>query len=200
LPAGLPPEDVLAAIHGSTGTVATGFHTTLAAAMSGRRWALLDTSGRGDLKPLADMLEQPDQYATTAPELAEAMRLGFPRQPDPHRYATLRTKADKHFDTVADEAERSWRANGGNSEHRWAEVRRENAQLRAAYRASRLRLAAERRKLLDHLPAVAAGAVSSIPAEDIEKLRADSVELERLLRTKLIRWSTPARRLYGRLK
>jgi polysaccharide pyruvyl transferase WcaK-like protein len=199
LPAGLPPEDVLAAIHGSIGTVATSYHATLASAMLGRRWAVLDTSAA--IKPLAELLEQPDHYATSADELAEAIRVAFPKQPDPKRYSPLRDQVDKHFDVVAEEAERVWLAGGGNSEHRWADVRRENIQLRAAYRTGRQRLAAERRKLLDQIHVGSDGAAfSSVPPEEIARLKADSAELERLRHTKLLRWSTPARRIYGRLK
>lgn len=199
LPFGLPPEDVLAAIHGSIGTVATDYHATLSSAMLGRRWALLDTTD--DHAELASMLEEPTHRATSTEELAEAIRIAFPKQPDPHRYAPLRDKVDTHFDTIAQEAERSWIKNGGNSEHRWADVRRENAQLRAAYRASRLQLAAERRQLLEHIQLAANGTgLAAIPAEEIAKLRADSAELARLQQTKLIRWSSPARRIYGKLK
>jgi hypothetical protein len=199
LPFGLPPEDVLAAIQGSIGTVATDYHVTLSSAMLGRRWAMLDTAdAHGEL---AALLEEPEHRATSIDELAEAIRVALPKQPDPHRYAPLRDKADTHFDRIAEEAERSWVRNGGNAEQRWADVRRENVQLRAAYRASRLQLAAERRRLLDHIQLAANGSgLAAIPAEEIAKLRADSAELARLQQTKLIRWSTPARRFYGKLK
>jgi hypothetical protein len=199
LPFGLPPEDVLAAIHGSVGTVATDYHATLSSAMLGRRWALLDTADAH--AELAAMLDEPAHRAKSTEELAEAIRVAFPKQPDPHKYAPLRDKADAHFDVVAEEAERAWIKNGGNSEHRWADVRRENVQLRAAYRASRMQLAAERRQLLEHIQLAANGnGLAAIPAEEIAKLRADSAELARLQQTKLIRWSTPARRIYGKLK
>jgi hypothetical protein len=147
---------------------------------------------------LADLLSEPSHYARTAAELAEAMRVAFPKQPDPHRYAPLRDLADKHFDVIATEAERAWLANGGNSEHRWAAVRRENAQLRAAYRAARRRLAEERRRLLERIDLATDG--SAFTSDEVARLKADSAELERLRQTKLVRWSTPVRRIYGRLK
>jgi polysaccharide pyruvyl transferase WcaK-like protein len=196
LPSGLPPEDVLAAIHGSIGTVATDYHATLTSAVLGRRWAILDTAGTA--KSLADMLEEPEHYATSVPELAEAIRVAFPKQPDPRRYDSLRGRADKHFDVIAEEADRAWEVNGGSSEQRWAAVRRENIQLRAAYRASRQRLAAERRRLLELIEVGSDG--SAFTSDEVAKLKADSAELERLQQTKLLRWSTPVRRIYGRLK
>jgi polysaccharide pyruvyl transferase WcaK-like protein len=200
LPAGLPVEDVLAAINGSIGTVATSFHGTLAAAMLGRRWAILNGSRSTGPLSLAELLDAPEQHATNVGELAEAIRVAFAAQPDPSRYEGLRASADRHFDVVAEEADRAWRVSGGDSAHRWAAVRRENAQLRVAYADARRRLAAERRKLLDRMPDGPGLAVTgAAPTTDLARLRADSAELERLLQTKLVRWSRPARRVYSKL-
>lgn len=194
LPSGLPPEDVLAAVNGATATIATSFHATLASALFGRRWALLNLGDTPRSRGLAETLQRPEQHATTVGELAEAVRVAFPRQPDPHQYAKLLADVDRHFDTVAELADRAWRAGGGSSEHRWAEVRRENEQLRAAYRATRLRLAAERRRLIDYAPQT-----EQVSPEELHLLRHHHAELERLRHTKLLRWSAPARKLYSRL-
>lgn len=200
LPGGMPPEDVLAAIHGAMATIATGFHTTLAAALFGRRWALLNLADTPRLRALAGTLQRPEQHAVDVGELAEAIRSAFPRQPDPHLYTKLLAEVDRHFDTVAQLADRAWQAHGGNAERRWAEVRQENERLRAAYRASRLRLAAERRRLIDHQATVAAAPRAElVSAEELHLLRHHHAELERLRRTKLLRWSAPARRVYSRL-
>lgn len=199
LPPGLPLEDVLAAIDGSIGIVATSFHATLAAAMFGRRWAIFNGTRSAGPGSLAELLGEPELHATNVGELAEAIRVAFPTQPDPLRYDGLRAQVDRHFDTVAEAADRAWRASGGDSAHRWAAVRRENDQLRLAYAEARRRLATERRRLLDYVsPAGIAGA-GGAPSEELARLRADSAELERILRTKLIRWSRPARRVYSRI-
>ena len=201
LPASLPPEDVLAAVYGATGTIATSYHVTIAAAMFGRRWAVLDPAtgsvGTSKLRSLAELLERPEQCATNVGELAEAIRIAFPQRPDPKQYLKLLVGVDRHFDMVAEAAERAWRANGGSSEHRWAAVRAENVALRAAYRASRLRLATERRRLIDF--SLQPGVTRGGPAADLAKLREDSAELNRLMQTKLVRWSRPVRMIYSKL-
>lgn len=198
LPSGLPPEDVLAAIHGATGTIASNYHVTVAAAMFGRRWAVLDLAAASGLRSLAELLERPEQHTGNVGELAEAIRIAFPQRPDPKQYLKILAKVDRHFDVVAEAAERAWRANGGNSEHRWAAVRAENAALREAYQASRKRLAAERRRWINRESAPPTGTLP-VPEAELAMLREDSAELSRFRQTKLVRWSRPARLVYSKL-
>ena len=206
LPSGLPPEDVLAAVHGSSGVIAGSFHLNIAAFTYGKPWVILDVSEQSKLVALADTLGAPDQRCTDDNTLANAIRAAFGRAPDTARLRDLQAKVDDHFDRVAEIATRSWQERGGDPAARIAELARQNNLLRKANQQLRKRQVAERRVLIEKL-AESEEELNNLRAEwntavaEIsERLRHDSTELNALQNTKLFRWSQPLRSAYGKVR
>ncbi|WP_367133755.1 polysaccharide pyruvyl transferase family protein [Saccharothrix sp. HUAS TT1] len=206
LPGGMPPEDVLAAIHGSMGVVAMSFHANIAAFVYGKPWVVLDLSDQSKLRALAETMGAPDQRGVDGDTLANAIRAAFGRRPDPERLRGLQAAVDAHFDRVAELALKSWQQRGGDAAARIAELTRQNELLRRAYQQLRKRQVVERTALVtrleeateerDEVRAQWRAAVDEIN----QKLAHDSRELAALRNTKLMRWSDPLRNVYGRIR
>ncbi|WP_199440653.1 polysaccharide pyruvyl transferase family protein [Umezawaea beigongshangensis] len=206
LPAGLPPEDVLAAVHGSAGVIAMSFHANIAAFVFGKPWVVLDLSDQSKLRALAETMGAPDQRAVDADTLANAVRAAFGRTPDRERLRALQARVDAHFDRVADMALRAREERGGDTAARIADLDRQNGLLRQAYQQLRRRQFAERVALVTELEKTRSeleqmrARWNSAVSELQDRAAHDSRELEALRNTKLVRWSEPARTVYGRIR
>ncbi|GLZ32630.1 hypothetical protein Lesp02_48180 [Lentzea sp. NBRC 105346] len=198
LPSGQPPEDVLAAIWGSAGVIAMSFHANIAAFVHGKPWVILDLNGQSKLEALAATMGAPDQRGVDADTLSNAIRAAFVRPANPDLLRQLQARVDAHFDRIAEIAQSAWQERGGDAAARIADLTRQNALLRKAYRQLRQRQTVERNALLEKIEELQA--LRMYEGVPVEKLKHDSEELARLRDTKLLRWSRPLRTTYGRFR
>ncbi|MBP2475458.1 hypothetical protein JOF53_004330 [Crossiella equi] len=212
LPADLVLEDRIAVLAGAGLVVAADEHAAAAAAGLGRRWVLLDPTGEQRWPVLE--FGATKQIADRAAKLVDAVHAALkPSAPRGQAVA-------EHFDAIADNA---LRAASGRPPARDLAV--ENKALRAANKALRERLFRERQALVEALIPTwdeqqHSADVDALRAElaeerrlhaelaarhhalhaEIDRLAADSKELAALRNTKLMRWATPAREAYGKLR
>lgn len=193
LPADLVLEDRLAVLAGARAVVAADEHVAAVAAGLGRPWALVDRSGLDS--PVVLEFGRPEQVVTEpgrAPDAVAVSDIG-------PAVAGLA----EHLDRLAALV----RAAGDPvpADVRIAELVAENRALRMAHERLREWTVVERRRLVEALAdAVEARDETAVPEpvnqELVARLAEAQRELAALRGTKLVRWSAPLRRVYGRLR
>ncbi|WP_132875700.1 hypothetical protein [Tamaricihabitans halophyticus] len=205
-PAELVLEDRLAIIAGARAALPTDEHGAAVATAFGVDWAFCDVTGT----QTAAVREfgAPEQFAASLAELPTV----FSRHAEPVWLASAVGSLAAEFDAIAGHAES--RDNG--TERRNAALAAENAALRAAHDRLRQRLHAERQTLVEQLVESGGGGSRELRAElelerelhgaladrhnaTVAELAECRAELEALRNTKLYRWTTPLRGIYGRL-
>ncbi|MQA11530.1 MAG: hypothetical protein GEU98_23860 [Pseudonocardiaceae bacterium] len=209
VPADLVFEDRLAVLAGATAVIATDEHAAAACAGLGCSWVLWDPAGahRGPVELFAAPQRIVDGMAPLANVFADELAR--------EDLAAARGALCAEFDAVAELAESVFAERGGNPVRRNAELAAENAALRAAHHRLRRRMHAERQLLMEQLVEAGGGGSRELRAEldherELHAALADRHnttvaerdacrrELEALRSTKLYRWSTPLRALYGK--
>lgn len=216
LPAELVLEDRLAVLAGATVVIATDEHGAAVAAGLGRPWVLIDLTGED--RRVALEFGYARQIVDTVAKAPAAVRAA----------AKLVPRKDKavaavvaHFDRLAEEVAASVRS-AGHSGPSADELAAENAALRAAHERLRRRMFVERQRLVDRVVDLDRGlstaerdaararaelaearAEQARLAERGDVLAAQVAERDRELRawrnTKLVRWTDPMRRAYGKM-
>lgn len=194
LPADLVLEDRLAVLAGARAVIAADEHVAAVAAGLGRPWALLDRSGVDGVVALEFGARQ--QVVTEPGRAPDAVAVSDIDA----AVAGLTEHLDRLAELVATEGDPV------PAEVRIAELAAENRALRIAHERLRERMVLERRRLVESLADAldareAAGVVPEpVDQELVARLAASQRELDALRGTKLLRWSAPLRRAYGKLR
>ncbi|HVW31702.1 MAG TPA: polysaccharide pyruvyl transferase family protein, partial [Acidimicrobiia bacterium] len=180
LPAGVPVEDLAAAVAGAAVFLGSSLHGAITALAYGRSFVLLNLFGDNKLDGFGDLTGLGSAVLHSADGIPAALDAALARPADPAGLAALQARIDRHFDRIA-------------------EMAAERAAARpdvgpvvdlAAYAVADhvARLGAETAALREELAAVRAGAA-----------RAEA-ELSALQATRTFRLLGPARDLYSRLR
>ncbi|HWE89689.1 MAG TPA: hypothetical protein VG317_09545 [Pseudonocardiaceae bacterium] len=213
LPTDLVFEDRLATLAGATVVIATDEHGAAAAAGLGRRWVLLDVTGAD--RPVALEFGYAKQIVDTPAKLRAAVRATAKLAP---RKDKALAAVSTHFDRVASEVT----VHSGHTDRPAGELAAENAALRAAHDRLRQRMFVERQRLVEPLAQAELGQLAAeretanVRAE-LARARAELAPLAERNRelvervadldrevlawrsTKLVRWTDPVRRAYGKM-
>jgi hypothetical protein len=196
LPADLVLEDRLAVLAGARAVIAADEHVAAVAAGLGRPWALLDRSGVDGAVALE--FGRPEQVVSepgTAPDAVAVSDV-----------ESAVAGLTEHLDRVAELV--TTHGHPVSADVRIAQLAAENRALRISHERLRQRMMLERRRLVeslaDTLAAPGMPTVEPVPEpvdqELATRLAESQRELDALRGTKLLRWSAPLRRLYGKLR
>lgn len=213
-PAELVLEDRLAVLASAEMVIASDEHVAAATAALGVRWVLLDLTA--DQRAPALEFGSPGQIVNQLDRLAD----GAQHSHAAADLARARQRVEAHFDALAEILRAQLAERGGDLTVGMVELASENAALRHALARLRERMLVERHTLVDELvrtrgelaeatasldQARTAADLTGVSTEvalrdEIARLRHESDELERLRRTKLLRWSHPLRAAYGKVR
>lgn len=209
LPGDLVPHDRLAIVSGAEAVVATDEHVAAVAAGLAVRWVLLDEHGRD--RPAALEFGWAHQIVERPGQLPAALR----SVPEAQHKEHATTSLAQFLDRLAEHAGRRLAA-APAAERTFTELAAENAALRVANDRLRERLVVERRRLAEPLVTTLSERDAALSerdaarAEAAEATRREHAALSRLAtaerelaawrNTKLVRWSSPLRDVYGKLR
>ncbi|OLR95561.1 hypothetical protein [Actinokineospora bangkokensis] len=211
----VPPEWVLedrvAAVAGARLVLAADEHAAAVAAGVGAEWVLVDTADPADAEVVAEFGPRARIGARTPPPGAPVLL------PDAH------DRLAAHFDALAEAVETARSLRDGDLVRRTSVLAGENAAVRAAHWQLRQRLLTERRRFAEPYATALRELAETREAlaerrataeaqqghiEHLERVNADLAarlaaaerELAAWQGTKLVRWSEPLRRAYGRAR
>ncbi|RZS37493.1 hypothetical protein EV193_10548 [Herbihabitans rhizosphaerae] len=207
----LASTDRLAVLAGATVVIATDEHVAAATAGLGVHWVLLDVTGEDGVA--AAEFGQPERIVRSADGLAAAVR--STRNSLSYKDSALEA-LNVHFGRLAELAAAAGRARGTGERRDATQLVEENAALRRALDRHRQLAMTERERLIDAVRA--AEDERDAARAEVESARAGVAEAERRTQeiaalaehrqqeldawehTKLVRWSSPLRKAYGKAK
>jgi polysaccharide pyruvyl transferase WcaK-like protein len=207
-------EDIAAVIAGSAGFVGNSLHGNITAFAFGRPHAVVGIKGESKLRGFASLIEADECLVEKPEDVGRA--LGATAADHTRVHGRLAARVDRHFDRLAELAESAAARRVRPDEPSREDPEERFAALSRAFHARGRRLAIQRWRMADRVAEVEARereirsrldplereaadlrARNRALEDEVEGRRA---EVERLLNTKVFRYSAPFRRVWGALR